>query len=90
MLEIEWVLRSAYGYRPPKFARAMRTCAGLPTVTVEDRTVLAAAFDLADKGMDFADALHLVGSLHCDGFVSFDRKFVKAAKTAGYVGVQEA
>ncbi|MHB2266461.1 type II toxin-antitoxin system VapC family toxin [Aliihoeflea sp. PC F10.4] len=90
MMEVEWVLRSTYGYRPTEVARAMMAFAGLPTVTVEDGAMLTAAFNLAEKGMDFADALHLVRSSHCDGFVSFDRKFVKAAKAAGYVGVQEA
>lgn len=90
MLEVEWVLRSTYGYRPPDVVRAMRAFAGLPTVTVEDGAMLAAAFDLTEKGMDFADALHLVRSTHCDGFATFDRKFVKAAKAAGYEGAQEA
>lgn len=90
MLEVEWVLRSTYGYRPQEVARAMRAFAGLPTVTVEDSAMLAAAFELAEKGLDFADALHLVRSSHCNGFASFDRKFVKMAKAAGYAGVQEA
>jgi len=90
MLEVEWVLRSSYDYRPAEVARAMRAFAGLPTVTVEAGAMLAAALDLAEKGMDFADALHLGRSAHCDGFASFDRKFVKAAKAAGYAGVREA
>lgn len=90
MLEVEWVLRSTYGYRPAEVASAMRAFAGLPTVTVEDGAMLAAALDLAEKGMDFADALHLGRSAHCEGFASFDRKFVKAAKAAGYDTVREA
>lgn len=90
MLEVEWVLRSAYGYRPADVARALRAFAGLPTVTVEDETVVAAAIDLAENGMDFADALHLSKSAHCEGLVTFDRKFVKAAKVAGYSAVREA
>ncbi len=90
MLEVEWVLRSAYGYRPADVACALRAFAGLPTVTVEDETAVAAALDLAEKGMDFADALHLGRTTHCDGFASFDRKLVKAAKAAGYEGAREA
>ena len=90
MLEVEWVLRSAYGFRPADVARALRAFAGLPTVTVEDGTAVAAALDLAEKGMDFADALHLGRTTHCDGFASFDRKLVKAAKAAGYEGAHEA
>ena len=90
MLEVEWMLRSAYGYRPAEVARAMRSFAGLPTVTVEDGAIVAAALDLAESGMDFADALHLGKAAHCEGMVSFDRKFVKAAKAAGYGGVRGA
>jgi predicted nucleic-acid-binding protein len=84
MLEAEWVLRSVYGYPSAQIARAMRAFAGLPTVTVEDGVMLAAAFDLVERGMDFADALHLTRSAQCTGFASFDKKFVKAAKAAGF------
>ncbi len=89
VLEVEWVLRSTYGYRPKDVASALRAFAGLPTVTVEDGAVLASALDLAGRGMDFADALHLGRSAHCQGFASFDRKFVKAAQAAGHSGVRE-
>lgn len=89
MLEVEWVLRSTYGYRPMEVTRAMRAFAGLPTVTVEDAASLAAALDLAAKGMDFADALHLGRSAHCDGFASFDHRFVRAAKKAGFQNICE-
>ena len=90
VLEVEWVLRSTYGYHPTDVARALRAFGGLPTVTVEDAALVAAALELAEKGMDFADALHLGRSSHCEGFVTFDRKLVKAAKAAGYESVWEA
>lgn len=90
VLEVEWVLRSAYGYAPADVARALRAFAGLPTVTVEDASVVAAALDLAEKGMDFADALHLGKAAHCNGLATFDRKLVKAARAAGYEDVREA
>ena len=61
-----------------------------PGVTVEDGALVAAALDLAERGLDFADALHLTRSGHCEGFVTFDRKLVKSAKAAGYQGVREA
>jgi predicted nucleic-acid-binding protein len=89
ILEVEWVLRSAYGYRRSDVVRALRAFAGLPTVTVEDDAVVAAALDLAEKDMDLADALHLGKSAHCSGLASFDSKLVKAAKAAGYDGVRE-
>lgn len=89
LLEVEWVLRSAYGYRSADIVRALRVFAGLPTVMVEDGAMVAAALDLAESGMDFADALHLTRSGHCEAFVTFDRKLVKAAKAAGRAGVRE-
>ncbi|MGV6876250.1 type II toxin-antitoxin system VapC family toxin [Pseudochelatococcus sp. B33] len=89
-LEAEWVLRSAYGYRGAEVVRALRSFAGLPTVTVEDTARVATALDLTEKGMDFADALHLGRSAHCEGFATFDRKLVKAARAAGHKAVQEA
>jgi predicted nucleic-acid-binding protein len=90
LLETEWVLRSAYSYKGPDVARALKAFGGLPTVTVEDAAAVASALDLAENGMDFADALHLVQSSHCEGFVTFDWKFVKAAAVAGYDHVREA
>jgi predicted nucleic-acid-binding protein len=90
VLEVEWVLRSAYAYRAADVARALRVFAGLPAVTVEDGAMVAAALDLAENGMDFADALHLTRTGHCEGFLTFDRKLVKAAKAAGYQGVRDA
>jgi predicted nucleic acid-binding protein len=89
ILEVEWVLRSTYGYAPPEIARALRAFGGLPTVEMEDAAIVSSAFDLAENGLDFADALHLGKSAHCAGFATFDRKFVKAAKAAGH-SVQEA
>ncbi|WP_413875936.1 type II toxin-antitoxin system VapC family toxin [Albidovulum sp.] len=89
-IEAEWVLRSAYGYKPAEVAKALRAFGGLPTVTIEDAGIVAEALDRAEQGMDFADALHLGKSSHCDGFASFDRRFVKAAHAAGNVSVQEA
>lgn len=90
VLEVECVLRSAYGYQAADVARALRVFAGLPTVTVEDGAMVAEALDLAERGMDFADALHLTRTGHCEGVVTFDRKLVKAAKAAGHQGVRDA
>lgn len=90
MLEVEWVLRSAYGLAPLEIARTLRAFSGLPTVEVEDGTVVSSALDLSERGLDFADALHLGKSAHCLGLATFDRKFVTAAQAAGYDGVQEA
>lgn len=89
VLEAEWVLRSAYGYAVKDGVNALRAFGGLPGVTVEDAGLVAEALDRAESGMDFADALLLGRSAHCEGIVSFDRKFAKAAQSAGYQGVFE-
>lgn len=52
--------------------------------------MVAEALDLAEKGMDFGDALRLTRTGHCKGFVTFDRELVKAAKAAGYQGMRDA
>lgn len=90
VLETEWVLRSAYGFDRTDLARALGAFFGLPTVSVEDSEKVAAALDLSSSGMDFADALHLARSGHCDGFATFDRRLVKAAGAAGKTAVHEA
>ena len=83
VLECEWVLRSVYGYSPLEVCKALRAFAGLPKVSVEDLGMVAQALDLAENGVDFADALHLAAAGTCDNFVTFDQTFVKRAKQAG-------
>ena len=90
MLEAEWVLRSVYEYQPGDVCRALRAFAGLPGVSVEDESLVATALDRVERGMDFADALHLGKAGHCEAMVTFDRKFVKAAKAVGVETVREA
>lgn len=90
ILETEWVLRSTYVFSRSDVVRALRAFCGLPTVTVEDGILIATALDLAENGLDFADALHLASSAHCEEFATFDLKFVSAARAAGYSFVREA
>lgn len=90
VLEAEWVLRSTYGYKPADVARALRAFGGLPGVTIEDAAMVAAAFDLAEGGMDFADALHLGRSEKQDALLTLDRRFVRAAQSAGIRSVRDA
>lgn len=89
MLETEWVLRSVYGHKGPQVAAALRAFAGLPGISVEAPERLAEALDRAEAGMDFADALHLGGTNGCDALLTFDRRFVKAARAIGIETVVE-
>ncbi len=86
LLETEWVLRSVYGFTAVQIAKSLAGFAGLPHVTLEDAALAAKALDWTLKGMDFADALHLAMARECDGFVSFDRRLVRAAK--GLSGIE--
>lgn len=88
LLETEWVLRGAYGYRGARLAAALTAFAGLPTVALEAPPVAAAALSALARGIDFADALHLAGARDCDAFATFDRALAKAAANLGGVPVR--
>ena len=88
LLETEWVLRTVYHYPASQLVETLRAFAGLPGVTVEARSQAAGAFDLAARGMDFADALHLTRSEHCEAFVTFDRRFAALARRLGTIAVR--
>lgn len=89
MLECEWVLRSVYGFAPTQVSDALRAFAGLPRVTVENPPLLAQALDCAEQGMDFADALHLAAAGECEAIVTFDRKFIRTARSTGWENIRE-
>lgn len=90
MLEAEWVLRGVYEYQPGDVCRALRAFAGLPGIAIEDDSLVATALDRVERGMDFADALHVGKADHCEAMLTFDRKFIKAAKAFGVETVREA
>jgi predicted nucleic-acid-binding protein len=79
LLETEWVLR--YSYRLD--ATAVRTgfvrLFGLPRVTVEDESAVAEALALYERGVDFADALHLASAQGASAFATFDARLKKRA-----------
>lgn len=79
LLETEWVLRYAYGFKPAEVVTGMRGILGLPNVRTPEPGRLAKALEWHEDGMDFADALHLAGSQSSDVLFTFDQKFVKRA-----------
>lgn len=89
-LEVEWVLRSAYGFPAAQVCQALRAFGGLPTVEMAEAQAVARALDLGAAGLDFADALHLCLSRGCTGFATFDRGMVRSAQSVGETGVVEA
>lgn len=82
LLESEWVLRSAYGFSATRVAAALQVLAGLADVTVEDPILLGEALDRTERGMDFADALHLGAASRCESMLTFDQRFIRAAEAA--------
>ncbi len=84
ILELEWVLRAFYGFAAEDFVRVIKHLLGLPNVSVEEWSRIADALVWHVEGLDFADALHLLASSHCTGFMSFDdRRFARRAKRMG-------
>ena len=81
LLELEWVLRGFYGLPPKEVSRVLRALTGMEHITVEDRNAVLTALDGFDKGLDFADALHLSRSSRCAGFTTFDRRLAKRARS---------
>ena len=82
LLETEWVLRSVYGFAREDVARALGALAGLPGVSVESPVLLGEALQRTVSGMDFADALHLGAAERCEAMLTFDRRFIEAARDA--------
>jgi predicted nucleic-acid-binding protein len=81
LLELEWVLRAAYELTATAIIRALRQILGLPNVQVEMPDQLKKAIDYYEKGLDFADALHLVSSPEGVSFYTFDITFIKRARS---------
>ena len=82
LLELEWVLRGAYGLDRPTILKAVRGLLGLPALTAEDESNVARAVDWYEAGMDFADALHLASSGQQSAFATFDHSMRKRASKA--------
>jgi predicted nucleic-acid-binding protein len=80
LLELEWVLRGFYELPKRDTSSVLRALAGIEHVTLEDRGAVLEAVDAFDKGLDFADALHLARSSRASVFATFDRRLAKRAK----------
>jgi predicted nucleic-acid-binding protein len=83
LLELEWVMRGFYELSTRDISRVLRALASIEHVTLEDRDAVLVAVDAFDKGLDFADALHLAHSSRASGFATFDRRLAKRAKGLG-------
>ena len=89
MLESEWVLRGVFGLPAADVVRGLRALAGLARVTLQNPSAVAAALDWAERGLDFADALHLAAAQQHAGFVTFDKSLVRMARRLDTPTVRE-
>lgn len=85
LLELEWVMRGFYELPRKDISRVLRALAGIQHVTLEDRDAVLAAVDAFDKGLDFADALHVARSSRASGFATFDQRLARRAKAIALV-----
>ena len=83
ILEFEWVMRGFYELSRKDIQRVFESLCGLENVQIEDRGIVLAALNAYQKGLDFADALHLARTDFCNDFLSFDQRLRKRAKAAG-------
>jgi predicted nucleic-acid-binding protein len=81
ILELVWVLSSSSGYNLTRkiVTERLRHIMGLPTIDTEDAVQVAQAINWYEKGMDFADALHLASSCEVKGFATLDGKMSRKA-----------
>jgi predicted nucleic-acid-binding protein len=88
LLETEWVLRVAYKRPRARLLEMLRAFLGLPRVIAQDVRVAVTALEWAERGMDFADALHLAGCPSCDAFATFDRHLSNTARVVGAMPIR--
>ena len=89
LLETAWMLRSVFGTDRIRIHAALAGIVGLENVFVADTERVRLALQWFSEGLDFADALHLAGSQHTSGFISFDRRMMRRARGKGICPVTE-
>jgi predicted nucleic-acid-binding protein len=80
LLELEWVMRGFYELPTRDVLRVLRALASIEHITLEDRDAVLVAIDAFEKGLDFADSLHLARSTRASAFATFDQRLAKRAK----------
>lgn len=87
LLEMEWVLRHAYGLQRTAILKAFEGILGLPNVESEDSMSVYRAIHWYEHGLDFADALHLASSHRARQFFTFDTKLARKAAKIGDLSI---
>ena len=83
VLELEWVLRSRYGFSPKAIADALEMLAMLENAVVGEQAAVIAAARKMRQGWDFADAIHHALASGCEDFATFDTRLARRASRDG-------
>lgn len=83
ILELEWVLRGGYGFKPNDVEKVLKHLLCLPNVIVENADLVFDALMNYHNGLDFADAVHMSSAARCGAFATFDRKLIKHSHRLG-------
>jgi predicted nucleic-acid-binding protein len=81
VLELEWVLRYAYGFSAANVCSALRKLLGLRNVHVSNAPLIARTLDWHEAGLDYADATHLATSQRLPVLKTFDDRFIRRARS---------
>lgn len=76
LIEMDWALRSQYGYKRDARIAAIRAILRLRFVDIESEDAVVNALSAVEEGADFADAViaHQCLDAGCDAVVTFDKK----------------
>jgi predicted nucleic acid-binding protein len=82
LLELEWVLRSVYGYSPAQFLAFTQWLSASANVHFEHSETMHEALRLHELGFDYADALHLAAAKG-QPLATFDKALLRRARKHG-------
>ncbi|HVN28899.1 MAG TPA: hypothetical protein VMT64_10460 [Candidatus Binataceae bacterium] len=77
------MLRSSYGFDRPSVLSGLRSLLRAPNVQLEHSDAVHKTLDWYERGMDFADALHLASAGDDVEFATFDRSLATTAHRLG-------
>ncbi len=80
LLELEWVLRSAYRIDRREIISAFQSVLNVDNAEVEDEAAVTLAREWYAKGLDFADSLHLASAGRERTFATFDTGLRRKAR----------
>jgi predicted nucleic-acid-binding protein len=89
ILELEWVLRSTYRLLPPTISAALRRLVAMPNADFEDAESITRGLASYDRGVDFADSLHLASARAARQFATFDSALRRRARRLAIGNVVE-